>query len=419
MNSPENQVNSPESHESNRTTPALPLSLPELIALMGLLLAMGAMSIDMMLPALPDIGASLGVASPASLPLLVTVFMLGLAGGQLLWGPIADRFGRRHPLLIGIVLYGLATVIAVTTQNFSELLLARFLQGVGGSVGRIIVMAIVRDLFVGRQMARVMSMTMMVFILVPIVAPSVGQLIVMVASWRWIFAAMLVTCLTALAWSWARLPETQRPLAPGTRRLGVGEALVLVLANRVTTGYGVATGFMLGELTSYIASAQQVLGEGYGLGSLFPFAFAAIAVAIAAASFTNARLVSKLGMRRLSHTALAAHLGLSTALALIGAVIPLPLWLGLGGLAACFFLYGLILSNFNAIAMHPMGHAAGMAASLTGSFATGLAALIATFVAGNAQGSITPLFAAFAVLGAIVFLLLVFVEGRGNLFKGE
>ena len=281
---------------------------------MALLMSMTAMSIDIMLPALPEIGASLGVRDTSQLPLVVTVFMLGMAIGQLVWGPLADRFGRRRPLLLGLALFVLATTVAVTTQSFSQLLAARFLQGIGGSVGRIIVTAIVRDLFVGRQMARVMSMVMMVFILVPMLAPSVGQLIILVGTWRWLFAVLLAASLTSLIWASSRLPETQPPLAAGARRLTVGEALVLVLSNRVTFGYGIASGFVLGLLVAYIASAQQVFGTGYGLGKLFPFAFGSVACAIALASFTNSRLVRRLGMRRLSHTALVAHLGLSAAL---------------------------------------------------------------------------------------------------------
>ena len=197
--------------------------------------------------------------------------------------------------------------MAVTTQSFPQLLAARFLQGIGGSVGRIIVTTIVRDLFVGRQMARVLSTVMMVFILVPILAPSVGQLIIIVGTWRWLFAVLLAAGLTSLVWAASRLPETQPPLEAGARRQTCREALALVLTNRVTFGYGIASGFVLGLLVAYIASAQQVFGTGYDLGKLFPFAFGSVGCAIALAAFTNSRLVRRLGMRRLSHTALVAH----------------------------------------------------------------------------------------------------------------
>src|SRR5215510_95808 len=196
----------------------LPLSFREFIGLMALLMSMSAMSIDILLPALPEIGATLGVRDASNLPLVVTVFMLGMAIGQLFWGPLADRFGRRRPLLLGLALFVLATIAAVTKQGLSQFLAARFLQGIGGSVGRIIVTAIVRDLFAGREMARVISIVMLVFILVPILAPSVGQLIILVGTWRWLFAVLLAADLTALIWAWFRLPETQPPLTARTRR---------------------------------------------------------------------------------------------------------------------------------------------------------------------------------------------------------
>jgi MFS transporter, DHA1 family, multidrug resistance protein len=409
----------PLSHISHEIATRLPLSFREFIGLMALLMSMTAMSIDILLPALPEIGASLGVRDVGNLPLVVTVFMLGMAIGQLVWGPLADRFGRRRPLLLGLALFVLATTAAVTTQSLSQLLAARFLQGIGGSVGRIIVTAIVRDLFAGREMARVISIVMLVFILVPILAPSVGQLIILVGTWRWLFAVLLAASLTALVWAWSRLPETQPPPTARTRRWTVGEAIRLVLSNRVTLGYGIASGFVLGILVAYIASSQQVFGAAYGLGKLFPFAFGSVAGSIALASFTNARLVRRLGMRRLSHSALVAHCGLSAALALLGATVPLPLWLALGGVALCFFLYGLILSNFTSIAMQPMGQAAGMAASLTGSYTTTTGALLGTVIAGQFNGTIVPLFTGFAVLGLCASLTVFAAEGRAGLFRGE
>jgi MFS transporter, DHA1 family, multidrug resistance protein len=260
---------------------------------------------------------------------------------------------------------------------------------------------------------------MLVFILVPILAPAAGQLIILVGTWRWLFAALLAASLTALVWAWSRLPETQQPLTARTRRWTVAEAIGLVLSNRVTLGYGVASGFVLGILVAYIASSQQVFGAAYGLGKLFPFAFGSVAGSIALASFTNSRLVRRLGMRRLSHAALVAHCGLSAALALLGATVPLPLWLALGGVAACFFLYGLILSNFTSIAMQPMGQAAGMAASLTGSYSTTTGALLGTVIAGQFNGTIVPLFTGFAALGLCAALCVFLAEGCAGLFRGE
>jgi DHA1 family bicyclomycin/chloramphenicol resistance-like MFS transporter len=260
---------------------------------------------------------------------------------------------------------------------------------------------------------------MTIFILVPILAPSVGQLVILVGNWRLLFAVLFSAGLISLLWAWFRLPETRPLPEPGARRRTIGDALVLVLTNKVTLGYGIASGFVFSFLVAYIASAQQVFGSGYGLGTLFPLAFASVACAIALAAFTNSRLVQRVGMRRLSHTALVAHLCLSTALALIGAIVPLPLWLALGGMAGCFFLHGLIMSNFNAIAMQPMGQAAGMAASLTGSYMTTTGALIGTLVASRFNGTAIPLFVGFAILGFCALLSVYAVEGRNGLFRGE
>ncbi len=405
--------------EPNTDQSRLPLPFAEFITLMALLMSLTAMSIDIMLPALPEIGASLGAADDRDLPLVVSCFMFGAGVGQLVWGPLADKLGRRRPLLAGVALFIAATILALVTQSFTQLLVARVLQGVGGAVGRIIVTAIVRDLFAGRQMARVMSMVMMVFILVPILAPAVGQLVLLVGTWRWIFSVLLIAGALALGWAGLRLPETQQALAPGARRHTLGEAFRLVIGNRVTRGYGFVSGFIFGILVAYIASSQQVFGGAYGLGKLFPFAFGSVGLAIAAASFTNSRLVQRLGMRRLSHTALAAFLVVSCILAALQAAFGLPLWAALGGAMACFFLYGLMMSNFNAIALQPMGAAAGMAASLTGSYSMFAGVLFGTLIARAFDGTILPLFAGFAALSLCALLAIVAIEGRSGLFKGE
>jgi len=397
----------------------LTLPFPEFIALCGLLMSMAAMSIDIMLPSLPDIGASFAVANRADLPLVVSAAMFGMATGQLVWGPIADRRGRRPALLIGLSVFALATIAAILAQSYPQLLAARFAQGVGAAVGRIIVTTVVRDLFVGRQMARVMSMVMMVFILVPVLAPLLGQFIILVGTWRWVLSVLLIASVTGFVWAGLRLPETRPEVGHGRQKFTLGDALRLVLRSRVTLGYGFASGFIHGVLVSHIASSQAVFGEVYGMGRLFPLAFGGIAVAIALASFTNARLVHRLGMRRLSHTALATFLVLSCVLALVSAVAGVPLWLALAGTAASFFLYGLIQSNFNTIAMQPVGQAAGMAASVTGSYLTAAGATFGTLIARRIDDTILPLFTGFAVLTFCALLTILVVEGRRGMFRGE
>lgn len=394
----------------------LPIGFREFVALSALLMSMTAMSIDIMLPSLPDIGRTFSVSSIADLPLVVSLCMFGTAAGQLIWGPMADRLGRRPALLTGIAVFVIATVAAIAAQSFLQLLAARFAQGLGAAVGRIVVTTVVRDLFAGRRMASVMSTVMLVFILVPVLAPAVGQAIILVGTWRWVLGVLLVASSIGFVWAAARLPET-RPA--GLRAHTLAEALQLVLRSRVTVGYGIASGFVFGTLVSYLASSQQLFGQHYGLGTLFPLAFGGVACAIAAANFTNARVVQRLGMRRLSHTALVALCVLSGALALVTALAGMPLWLALVGTAGCFFLYGLLLSNFNAIAMQPVGQAAGMAASITGSWTTACGAVLGTLIARQIEHSILPLFAGFAALAVCALLTVLVIEGRRGMFHGE
>jgi MFS transporter, DHA1 family, multidrug resistance protein len=409
------------SHPAHGSELASRSTLPftEFIALCALLMSMAAMSIDIMLPSLPDIGATFAVANRADLPLVVSAAMFGMAVGQLVWGPLADRRGRRPALLTGLAVFMLATVAAILAQTYPQLLAARFAQGIGAAVGRIIVTTVVRDLFAGRQMARVMSMVMMVFILVPVLAPMVGQLIILVGTWRWVLSVLLMASATGFVWAGLRLPETRPEVAHDQPAFSLLDALRLVLRSRVTLGYGFASSFTHGVLVSHIASSQAVFGEAYGMGHLFPLAFGGIAGAIALASFTNAKLVYRLGMRRLSHTALATFVLLSSTLALITATLGAPLWLALCGTAACFFLYGLIQSNFSTIAMQPVGRAAGMAASVTGSYMTAAGALFGTLVARQIDSTILPLFTGFAVLTFCALLTIFVVEGRRGMFRGE
>ncbi|MGE0699889.1 MAG: multidrug effflux MFS transporter [Hyphomicrobiaceae bacterium] len=394
-----------------------PLSFREFIALLAWLMALTALSIDIMLPALPDIGTALGVTSENDRQLVVTGYLAGLAGGQLVWGHLSDRLGRRGPLLVGLGIYSLAALAALVAPSFTLLVAARMVQGFGGAAARTIGTAVVRDAFTGRDMARTMSFVMMVFISVPVMAPSVGQGLLHIGTWRWSFGALLAAGLVAILWVGARLPETRR--ATGSRPLGVGASLLAVLSNPVTRGYGLAAGLMFGCLVAYISSAQQIFVDAYGLGQLFPLAFGAIAATMALAAMTNALLVRRLGMRRLSHAALVAYIAASSALAitcLLGRP-PLPVLMGLLGL--CFYLFALMQSNFNSIAMQPVGHVAGMASSLLGAFVTGAGVVFGGFIGRSFDGTPTPLAVGFAALGICAFLVVLSVEGRRGLFKGE
>ncbi|MGA7328109.1 MAG: multidrug effflux MFS transporter, partial [Rhodomicrobium sp.] len=369
-----------------------PLSPGEFVALIALLMALTALSVDIMLPALPAIGQALGVGKANDRQLVLTFYLLGFAGGQIVFGPLSDRFGRRSPILFGLVLYLCATIGAVASGSFAGLLAARAFQGLGAAAPRVIAMAIVRDRFEGREMARTMSFITMVFIVVPILAPAIGEGILQFTDWRSLFYLLLLVAIASMIWMSIRLPETraEQDRLPLSATM-VWHAFKLVATTRQTLGYIIAMGFVFGLLFSYIISAEQVFVDTYGLGPLFPIVFAAISCFTIAASFLNAAVVKKVGMRGVSHRALILALAACAAMALMGYPEKPPLLLFSAFMATVFFCFGLIMPNFNALAMEPMGHIAGTASSIAGFYSTGAAAILGTLIGHSFDGSVRPL----------------------------
>jgi MFS transporter, DHA1 family, multidrug resistance protein len=392
----------------------------EFVALLAWLMALTALSIDIMLPALPHIGRSFNITTDNNRQMVVTAYLVGLAVGQLIWGHLSDRAGRRLPLIVGLGIYVVGSIAALLAPSFLLLIVARACQGFGGAAARTIGTAIVRDSFSGRDMARTMSFVMMVFIIVPMLAPSVGQGLLYVGNWRWGFAVLLLSGVVASLWVGVRLPETWHGGSnTGSRPLSLGGSILAVLSSRLTRGYGLAAGLMFGCLVAYISSAQQIFVDTYGLGNMFPLAFGAIASAMAVAAFTNAMMVKRLGMRRLSHTALVAFIVTSVALAALCLAGRPPLWALMTLLGLCFYLFALMQSNFNSIAMQPVGHVAGMASSLLGAFVTGAGVVCGTIIGRAFDGTPLPLALGFATLGICAFLAVLWVEGPRGLFRGE
>jgi len=402
-------------------SPPKSLHKAELIAIVAGLMTLNAMAIDIMLPALSQIAAETGLTKPGGSDnrqqLIIFVYVLGFGAPQLVWGPITDRFGRRAPLFFGLAGYVLASLLCVVTSDFRALLAARFLQGLFSSGARIVGAAVVRDLFAGRAMASFMSLVMTIFMIVPIIAPALGQVILTFAPWEAIFVWLAFWGLLMFAWTWFRLPETLP--ADARRPLNLRSALSAYLSVvRIPTsfGYMCASGIVFGALFSFIATSEQVFRDVFDHGDTFAYWFAGIAAVLALANFTNARLVEKIGMRRISHIALITFTLISAGLALWtmqfgeNFAVFFPLF------ALAFGCFGMMGSNFSALAMEPLGKIAGTASAAYG-FATTLAsALIGAYIGAQFDGTTVPLMAGFACLG-ISSLVIILITEQGRLFS--
>jgi DHA1 family bicyclomycin/chloramphenicol resistance-like MFS transporter len=379
------------------------IGLTEFVGLMATLTAVAALSIDMVLPALPAIGASLGVERANDNQLVVSLLFLGFGIGQLFYGPLSDAAGRKPAAYVGLALYTLGCVLALVSRTFPLMLAGRFLQGIGVAGPRTICIALVRDKFEGRAMARVMSLITMVFILVPIVAPALGQMVLGAFGWRAIFAAYLTTALAATVWFAVRQEETlppdrRLPFSPGR----IAGAVREVLTTRRAIGYTVAAGYVFGALIGYLSSAQQILQQQYAQGSRFPLLFALVAVSIGVASFLNANLVLRLGMHMLSTWSLRGIFVASvlfTAFSSAWSGHP-PLWTLMTYLMTMFFGIGLLFGNLNALAMQPLGHIAGTGAAVVGGTSMLISLTFGTLIGQMYNGTVLPLVIGFAALSA-------------------
>ncbi|WP_127077902.1 multidrug effflux MFS transporter [Rhodomicrobium lacus] len=394
-----------------------PLSTPEFVTLIALLTALTALSIDIMLPALPKIASALGATTENERQLVLSVYFAGFAAGQFLFGPLSDSYGRRNPLLFGLALYTIGTVLAIVATSFAMLLFARAFQGFGAAAPRIVAIAVVRDRFAGREMARIMSFVTMVFVIVPILAPTLGEAIVRFSDWHIIFWVLLAMGLVATLWSGFRLPETfhQNDRLPFNART-IWRACAVVATTRQTAGYSVALGFSFGLLFSYIITSQQIFVDVYELGADFPIAFGLIAAFLAAASILNAKLVRRVGMRGVSHRAIIGGLAVCGVMAAFGFPDKPPLWAFGIFMSAVFLCFGLMSANFNSLAMEPMGHIAGTASSLIGFYTTVAATALGAIVGHSFDGSVRPLCIGITLQFAAV-LVTVLVTERGRLMK--
>ena len=388
-------------------------SFAEFVILVSMMMSLTALSIDAILPALSQIGSDLNVQNANDRQLVVSMIFLGLAFGQLFFGPLSDKTGRKPAIYAGYGLFIAGSLLSIFSVSFSMMLFGRLLQGAGVSAPRAVTLALVRDQYEGRAMARVMSFVMTVFILVPMIAPIMGQTILLFSGWRSIFGVFVLLAAFTLLWFALRMPETLAPedRAPFSLERIIG-ATREILRTRIALGYTVTAGLVSGAHLGYLNSAQQVFQEQYTLGELFPLFFAVTAFSIGLASFLNARLVVRFGMRLLVRWALLVIFGLSIAIfgvALLSAGQP-PLWFFMVYLMLVFFCIGILFGNMNALAMEPLGHIAGIGAAVVGSLSTLISVMLGTMIGRSYNGTILPLVAGIAILTGLALVVVRWVE---------
>jgi len=385
----------------------------EMTAMLAGLMALNAFAIDAMIPALPDIGRSLHVTQENDRQLVVIAYFLGFASTQLFWGPLADRFGRKPILAAGVTLYGIFALLCAFAWSFPLLIAGRVAMGASAAVTRVLVVAMVRDLFEAEAMARVMSLVFMVFMLVPVLAPNVGQAILLVASWRAIFIVLSAYALAMLVWSWWRLPETLHPeYRRSLKWREIGTAMVETMREPQSRGYTIALTIIFAALVAYISSIQQIVFDAFQAPHFIGLVFAAIAAPMAVASWTNSRIVERYGLRRVGHIAAAALVlvtGGHAALALAGGESLLSFVI-LQALTMCCFAFA--SSNLGTLAMEHMAPIAGTASSVQGVVGT-LGAAIIGFLVGQAfDGTATPFLVGTAGCATLGFVAIVLTEPK-------
>jgi DHA1 family bicyclomycin/chloramphenicol resistance-like MFS transporter len=390
------------------TEPKTSPSFAEFVIILSMMMALTALSIDAMLPALPQIGSDLGVTNPNDRQLVLTLIFFGQAVGQLFFGPLSDKTGRKTAIYAGYALFITGSLISVFSLNFQMMLVGRALQGIGVSAPRAVSLALVRDRYEGRQMARVMSFAMTIFILVPMIAPTIGQGILSIAGWRSIFGSFILIGLITIIWFGFRIPETlalenRKPFSAKQILHSVWE----ILSIPSTLGYIITVGLIQGVFLGYLNSSQQIFQEQYALGDLFPLYFAIISLSLGLASFLNARLVIRFGMNQMVQTALGTVFGL--AVFFLGVAIILggqpPLLSLMAYLMVSFFCIGILFGNINALAMQPLGHLAGTGAAVVGALSTLISTLLGMMIGRSYDGTILPFMIGITVLSGIAIFV--------------
>lgn len=384
----------------------------EFIALMASLMSVVALAIDALLPALNLIGFSIGTTKATDNQLLITMIFLGLGIGPLLFGPISDSFGRKPIVYVGFGIFIIASFICVHATSLEVMIAGRILQGIGLSASRTISIAMVRDTFNGDYMARIMSFITVVFILVPIVAPAIGQFILNHYNWQGIFYIQLIFSFIILYWFWKRQPETllNQQRVPFTSHIFFDGLRQIMKAKR-TIGFTIISGFITGSFMVYLSTSQQIFQEQYLLKNEFPYIFAGLAVAIGASTFLNGTLVLKYGMEKLVTVALLSFFSISLLYVfLFNGVQNPPIGILLLFFGLQFFSIGFLFGNLRALAMEPVGHIAGIGAAITGFISTMMAVPISTYIGKYTVNTALPLFIGFSICGLFSVFILYYLK---------
>lgn len=389
----------------------------EFVALMASLMSMVALSIDALLPALSEIGLSLGSENANNNQLLITMIFLGLGFGQLIFGPLSDSFGRKPIVYFGFFIFIIASILCISTQNFEIMIVGRVLQGIGLSAPRSISMSIIRDSYSGNYMAKIISIVVMFFILVPVVAPTLGQLLINLYGWESVFHFNLIFGVLVMIWFWLRQPET----LVKEKRIKFSTNLFIdgtkeFFKHKDAVAFTFVSGFITGSFMVYLSTSQQIFQEQYNLAEMFPYIFASLAISVGLATFFNSRFVVKYGMFRIAYTAAIAY-------TIISILFVRLFWSGrnpsievlLGFFAIQFFAVGFLFGNLRALALQPLGHIAGIGAAINGFISTIMAVPIANYIGSFVNTSVLPLFIGFSIFGILSLLIFILVKRKMNL----
>ncbi len=390
-------------------------SILETVAISALLMATVALSIDVLLPALGLMATELGVDAGNSRQLIITFVFLGLAAGQLVFGPLSDSIGRRPAIAIGVGLFALGGLTCALAQSFEMLLAGRFLQGIGAAGPRLVTTAMIRDRFSGREMARIMSFVIGIFILVPVIGPSIGQALLLFLPWRGLFNLLSVVTVLGVVWLYMRQPETLVTPRP-FRLTPILRAFVEVLRDRFAMAYSFASGLCYGAIMGYVNSSQQVFQEFYSAGALYSVLFGIGGAFIALATISNSRLLNYFGMEQICRAAMLLLVALSLGfLALLFNTPQPPLWQFMAFTALAMFFLGLTFGNIQAIALENLGHIAGLATAIFATISTLSGMGVASIIGLNFNMTLFPIIFGYLGAGVFAYLLMVWVAPSAKL----